>query len=635
MNTLFSKFCVEEYIQHGKSIYINDQRIALDVLKQCEEKQIHVGRCSMSGFNSIFLECNARSLFHMFDLPNIQSKDFIKETILNSLTSFYKLQKKSKQNPFNPEFVLNENNILEIFIKSLSTKIIKLQSSIITNNIQVLYINEISKISAWTFEFFNYFLQIQRKSNNLFGGITLILNGDLFDLGTYHCKIDSLTIDDISTITQLNGQFKFLQIANEMISFINRNMQKMCVESPLWNNIKCLYCCSPNEQRNEEEIHFQNVMGKLMLYQNLNSEDKTKLQEQKLKTKNFILIANEKKRIKEYNEQQKQLLIKKKYRTFDYNFPIFSQKDGQHAHLLYYELIQNAKELLGLDYADKKQQFIIGERVTLMTNVTLEKENYYCGDTGTIIDFQIIPLLDDENILLKLPTIALLKKNKKFEPSKIIGPVVLFDRTKEKILICLKSYFLEMYQSFASICVFPIITSFALNVKHVKLIQPLNNNYFLIDYDNLNWITSTLYIILSKVKSFNQIQFLNNFNGDYKMNQSFIDFYQNSQKIQFTTIPKWNHFIKKVQCSTSATMLENIFLLESKLSRKRKLNQIEEIKDENEKEKENEKEIEIEKEFIIQKDSVSQEEDDFLLKLLNDIDVKTKKRFRLQKKDLE
>jgi len=359
-------------------------------------------------------------------------------------------------------------------------------SAIMTTPRVVVLIDEISMLSAYLEELLDIECRELRRGLGLekqpFGGITFLMVGDFMQLPPVY-------------------------------NFNDKNQPSRCAlfafESPCWKSLRLKTVVLT---RNHRQI---DAMFSSMICQLKDGLGLTESQRSMLRTKNVektpvdalcVMIRRD-----DVNKYNKQKLDDLETVLHEITFPS-KLYYGANSKDLSYNLHRDVEQNLYLKYGESVQTFKTGCKVMIITN--LSQFGYVNGDRGKIIGWSKRVTQTMSHFIGEM--------NESDE-----CPVVLFERTKQKMLVCYHSFERELEFSdtpqFASLECIPLCIAEASTVHKLQgcsVTSPLH-----IVCDGMSQMSATFYVALSRATDFENVSF-ERFTNEGQVSKKALEFYK-------------------------------------------------------------------------------------------------------------
>ena len=346
----------------------------------------------------------------------------------------------------------------------------------------VVLIDEISMLSAFTFELLDVECRILRKTPAVpFGGITFLLVGDFTQLPPVYNSADKKQ-------PSRAGLFVF--------------------ESPCWQNLKLKTVVLT---RNHRQV---DPMFSAMIHQLKDGRPLTDVQRSLLLAKNTsqappnaLCVMIRRDDVNMYNKNKLDALTSP---VHEIPFP-YAIYHGAKSKDLAYNLQKDVEQNLYLKYGEKVQTFKTGCKVMLITNVT--SAGYVNGDRGVIVGWA------------KRNTSSITVFTGEMDES-LECPVVLFERTSQRMTISYHSFerkleYLDQPQ-YAKLECIPICLAEASTVHKLQgasIASPLH-----IVCDGMANMEAAFYVALSRATDFANVSF-ERFSHEGHLSKKALEFY--------------------------------------------------------------------------------------------------------------
>lgn len=352
-----------------------------------------------------------------------------------------------------------------------SGKVASIRHSLI--GIKLLVIDEISMVRADLFEMMNQICQKALENNLPFGGIPVVLVGDLFQL-------PPIVSDD--------AVYEYLKREYGGIYFFNSHV----IQKEL-DNIKLFELAKSYRQQNDSEFvkildEFRKPMSEQRKIQVINEINRRVVDDKDL-PKNAVYIASSNEEVRNVNTKKLEELPGVKT-TIDAEYVIRKRNSDETVTLKHSELPskEDIREIIVPSAYDSQLIFKIGARVVLTKSS--KRMGYINGDFGTILDFNgdYFTILLDKN---KMP-IMCPNPNDRYKASQKTEYryEMIYDEQKHKLVR--KTPFVQRTNQF------PIKLAYAFTIHKA---QGQTYNQVIIDLKSHIFAPGQLYVALSRARS--------------------------------------------------------------------------------------------------------------------------------------
>lgn len=352
-----------------------------------------------------------------------------------------------------------------------SGKVASFRHSLI--GIKLLVIDEISMVRADLFEMMNQICQKTLENTLPFGGIAVVLVGDLFQL-------PPIVSDD--------AVYEYLKREYGGIYFFNSHI----IQKEL-NNIKLFELTKSYRQQNDSEFvkildEFRKPMSEQRKIQVINEINRRVVDDEDL-PKNAVYIASSNEEVRNVNTKKLEELPGVKT-TIDAEYVIRKRNSDETVTLKHSELPskEDIREIIVPSAYDSQLIFKIGARVVLTKSS--KRMGYINGDFGTILDFNgdyFTILLDKNKMSIMCPN-----PNDRYKASQKTEYryEMIYDEQKHKLVR--KTPFVQRTNQF------PIKLAYAFTIHKA---QGQTYNQVIIDLKSHIFAPGQLYVALSRARS--------------------------------------------------------------------------------------------------------------------------------------
>ena len=352
-----------------------------------------------------------------------------------------------------------------------SGKVASLRHSLI--GIKLLVIDEISMVRADLFEMMNQICQKALENTLPFGGIPVVLVGDLFQL-------PPIVSDD--------AVYEYLKREYGGIYFFNSHV----IQKEL-DNIKLFELAKSYRQQNDSEFvkildEFRKPMSEQRKIQVINEINRRVVDDKDL-PKDAVYIASSNEEVRNVNTKKLEELPGVKT-TIDAEYVIRKRNSDETVTLKHSELPskEDIREIIVPSAYDSQLIFKIGARVVLTKSS--KRMGYINGDFGTILDFNgdyFTILLDKNNMPIMCPN-----PNDRYKASQKTEYryEMIYDEQKHKLVR--KTPFVQRTNQF------PIKLAYAFTIHKA---QGQTYNQVIIDLKSHIFAPGQLYVALSRARS--------------------------------------------------------------------------------------------------------------------------------------
>ena len=352
-----------------------------------------------------------------------------------------------------------------------SGKVASFRHSLI--GIKLLVIDEISMVRADLFEMMNQICQKTLENTLPFGGIAVVLVGDLFQL-------PPIVSDD--------AVYEYLKREYGGIYFFNSHI----IQKEL-NNIKLFELTKSYRQQNDSEFvkildEFRKPMSEQRKIQ-VNNEINRRVVDDEDLPKNAVYIASSNEEVRNVNTKKLEELPGVKT-TIDAEYVIRKRNSDETVTLKHSELPskEDIREIIVPSAYDSQLIFKIGARVVLTKSS--KRMGYINGDFGTILDFNgdyFTILLDKNKMSIMCPN-----PNDRYKASQKTEYryEMIYDEQKHKLVR--KTPFVQRTNQF------PIKLAYAFTIHKA---QGQTYNQVIIDLKSHIFAPGQLYVALSRARS--------------------------------------------------------------------------------------------------------------------------------------
>ena len=352
----------------------------------------------------------------------------------------------------------------------------------------IVLIDEISMLSAYLLELLDMECRVIRKTPKVpFGGITLLIVGDF---------------------TQLPPVFNYNSVPKPP-----QRSELFAFESPVWYALKLKTVLLAKNHRQ------QDMFFSALIHQLKEGRPLSEAQRELLRTKNSTVVPPDALcvmiRRDAVNAYNKKRLDELEVPVHSIKFPqkLSYSASGREMSI---HLQKDVEQNLYLNYGDKEQMFKTGVRVMLVTN--LASFGYVNGDRGMIIGWA------KRNVATLSAYHGEMSEDGEC-------PVVLFERTQAKTLVCYHTFERKMEYSdknqAAALSCIPLCLAEASTVHKLQgssISSPLH-----IVCDGMNRMAATFYVAISRGTDLNNITF-QNFSHEGELCKKALDFYRNEYR---------------------------------------------------------------------------------------------------------
>ena len=352
-----------------------------------------------------------------------------------------------------------------------SGKVASIRHSLI--GVKLLVIDEISMVRADLFEMMNQICQKALGNTLPFGGITVVLVGDLFQL-------PPIVSDD--------AVYEYLKREYGGIYFFNSHVIQKELE-----NIKLFELAKSYRQQNDSEFvkildEFRKPMNEQRKVQVINEINRRVVDEKDL-PKDAVYIASSNEEVRNVNTKKLEELPGVKT-TIDAEYVIRKRNSDETVTLKHSELPskEDIREIIVPSAYDSQLIFKIGARVIL--SKSSKRMGYINGDFGTILDFNgdyFTILLDKNKMSIMCPN-----PNDRYKASQKTEYryEMIYDEQKHKLVR--KTPFVQRTNQF------PIKLAYAFTIHKA---QGQTYNQVIIDLKSHIFAPGQLYVALSRARS--------------------------------------------------------------------------------------------------------------------------------------
>ena len=352
-----------------------------------------------------------------------------------------------------------------------SGKVASFRHSLI--GIKLLVIDEISMVRADLFEMMNQICQKTLENTLPFGGIAVVLVGDLFQL-------PPIVSDD--------AVYEYLKREYGGIYFFNSHI----IQKEL-NNIKLFELTKSYRQQNDSEFvkildEFRKPMSEQRKIQVINEINRRVVDDKDL-PKDAVYIASSNEEVRNVNTKKLEELPGVKT-TIDAEYVIRKRNSDETVTLKHSELPskEDIREIIVPSAYDSQLIFKIGARVVLTKSS--KRMGYINGDFGTILDFNgdyFTILLDKNKMSIMCPN-----PNDRYKASQKTEYryEMIYDEQKHKLVR--KTPFVQRTNQF------PIKLAYAFTIHKA---QGQTYNQVIIDLKSHIFAPGQLYVALSRARS--------------------------------------------------------------------------------------------------------------------------------------
>lgn len=352
-----------------------------------------------------------------------------------------------------------------------SGKVASIRHSLI--GIKLLVIDEISMVRADLFEMMNQICQNALENTLPFGGIPVVLVGDLFQL-------PPIVSDD--------AVYEYLKREYGGIYFFNSHV----IQKEL-DNIKLFELAKSYRQQNDSEFvkildEFRKPMSEQRKIQVINEINRRVVDDKDL-PKNAVYIASSNEEVRNVNTKKLEELPGVKT-TIDAEYVIRKRNSDETVTLKHSELPskEDIREIIVPSAYDSQLIFKIGARVVL--SKSSKRMGYINGDFGTILDFNgdyFTILLDKNKMTIMCPN-----PNDRYKASQKTEYryEMIYDEQKHKLVR--KTPFVQRTNQF------PIKLAYAFTIHKA---QGQTYNQVIIDLKSHIFAPGQLYVALSRARS--------------------------------------------------------------------------------------------------------------------------------------
>lgn len=352
-----------------------------------------------------------------------------------------------------------------------SGKVASIRHSLV--GVKLLVIDEISMVRADLFEMMNQICQKALENTLPFGGITVVLVGDLFQL-------PPIVSDD--------AVYEYLKREYGGIYFFNSHI----IQKEL-DNIKLFELAKSYRQQNDSEFvkildEFRKPMSEKRKVQVINEINRRVVDDKDL-PKDAVYIASSNEEVRNVNTKKLEELPGVKT-TIDAEYVIRKRNSDETVTLKHSELPskEDIREIIVPSAYDSQLIFKIGARVVLTKSSKLM--GYINGDFGTILDFNgdyFTILLDKNKMSIMCPN-----PNDRYKASQKTEYryEMIYDEQKHKLVR--KTPFVQRTNQF------PIKLAYAFTIHKA---QGQTYNQVIIDLKSHIFAPGQLYVALSRARS--------------------------------------------------------------------------------------------------------------------------------------
>ena len=352
-----------------------------------------------------------------------------------------------------------------------SGKVASIRHSLV--GVKLLVIDEISMVRADLFEMMNQICQKALENTLPFGGITVVLVGDLFQL-------PPIVSDD--------AVYEYLKREYGGIYFFNSHI----IQKEL-DNIKLFELAKSYRQQNDSEFvkildEFRKPMSEKRKVQVINEINRRVVDDKDL-PKDAVYIASSNEEVRNVNTKKLEELPGVKT-TIDAEYVIRKRNSDETVTLKHSELPskEDIREIIVPSAYDSQLIFKIGARVVLTKSS--KRMGYINGDFGTILDFNgdyFTILLDKNKMSIMCPN-----PNDRYKASQKTEYryEMIYDEQKHKLVR--KTPFIQRTNQF------PIKLAYAFTIHKA---QGQTYNQVIIDLKSHIFAPGQLYVALSRARS--------------------------------------------------------------------------------------------------------------------------------------
>lgn len=352
-----------------------------------------------------------------------------------------------------------------------SGKVASIRHSLV--GVKLLVIDEISMVRADLFEMMNQICQKALENTLPFGGITVVLVGDLFQL-------PPIVSDD--------AVYEYLKREYGGIYFFNSHI----IQKEL-DNIKLFELAKSYRQQNDSEFvkildEFRKPMSEKRKVQVINEINRRVVDDKDL-PKDAVYIASSNEEVRNVNTKKLEELPGVKT-TIDAEYVIRKRNSDETVTLKHSELPskEDIREIIVPSAYDSQLIFKIGARVVLTKSS--KRMGYINGDFGTILDFNgdyFTILLDKNKMSIMCPN-----PNDRYKASQKTEYryEMIYDEQKHKLVR--KTPFVQRTNQF------PIKLAYAFTIHKA---QGQTYNQVIIDLKSHIFAPGQLYVALSRARS--------------------------------------------------------------------------------------------------------------------------------------
>lgn len=352
-----------------------------------------------------------------------------------------------------------------------SGKVASIRHSLV--GVKLLVIDEISMVRADLFEMMNQICQKALENTLPFGGITIVLVGDLFQL-------PPIVSDD--------AVYEYLKREYGGIYFFNSHI----IQKEL-DNIKLFELAKSYRQQNDSEFvkildEFRKPMSEKRKVQVINEINRRVVDDKDL-PKDAVYIASSNEEVRNVNTKKLEELPEVKT-TIDAEYVIRKRNSDETVTLKHSELPskEDIREIIVPSAYDSQLIFKIGARVVLTKSS--KRMGYINGDFGTILDFNgdyFTILLDKNKMSIMCPN-----PNDRYKASQKTEYryEMIYDEQKHKLVR--KTPFVQRTNQF------PIKLAYAFTIHKA---QGQTYNQVIIDLKSHIFAPGQLYVALSRARS--------------------------------------------------------------------------------------------------------------------------------------
>lgn len=352
-----------------------------------------------------------------------------------------------------------------------SGKVASIRHSLV--GVKLLVIDEISMVRADLFEMMNQICQKALENTLPFGGITVVLVGDLFQL-------PPIVSDD--------AVYEYLKREYGGIYFFNSHI----IQKEL-DNIKLFELAKSYRQQNDSEFvkildEFRKPMSEKRKVQVINEINRRVVDDKDL-PKDAVYIASSNEEVRNVNTKKLEELPGVKT-TIDAEYVIRKRNSDETVTLKHSELPskEDIREIIVPSAYDSQLIFKIGARVVLTKSS--KRMGYINGDFGTILDFNgdyFTILLDKHKMSIMCPN-----PNDRYKASQKTEYryEMIYDEQKHKLVR--KTPFVQRTNQF------PIKLAYAFTIHKA---QGQTYNQVIIDLKSHIFAPGQLYVALSRARS--------------------------------------------------------------------------------------------------------------------------------------